>query len=264
MSNDTRRTYPPLSENTYIGAFLVGVGYHAAACGLPVPVSALVQQSGKDSSTGDLALNLSGRNYLFEFKRQGNYEGLAKEEDKSLRLWDKLAEKQEALLALGVEDKGKRLLETSWQCHVFSLSGIAWERQTPPPWELQPYLERFPAPAGHALSASGDKVARPIDLATFVRDFLFADPENASPSSAGMRGAGAVEFTAYIGFLCQALAGETGQLGGLVINIDDAGHVTPVIFENLADLTLENGQLPIAPESQPKPSTPKSSMTKTI
>ncbi len=255
-----RRKYPPLPENTYIGAFLVGVGYYAAKCGQPAPVSALVQQSGQDPATGDLALDLSGRNYLFEFKRRGNTKGLKKEADKSTSLWTKLADKHQTALLLGTEDEGKRLLEISRQCHIFSLSGITWERKQAPPWKFRPYLEFFPPPADHALATVVSGVARAIDLPTFVRNSLFPDPTKASPASARMRGASGTEFSAYIDFLQQTLAGETGQLGGLVINIDDSGHITPVIFENLADLTPEKGMLLIASEAPPEPSPPQPSI----
>lgn len=258
-TNAARRKYPPLAENTYIGAFLVGVGYHAAKCDLPVPVSALVQQSGNDPSTGDLALDLDGRNYLFEFKRQGNYDGLAKEEGKSRRLWDKLNGDlvAEALSGLPPE----HLIHIARQCHVFSLAGIAWARQKPPPWEFQPYLERFPSPADHALPV----IDASVGLADFIQNYLFAAPQDAPKSPTSMQGANADDFTAYIAFLRRVFEDEQGQLGGLVINIDNEGHVTPVIFENLADLTPENGMLLIASAAPPEPSGPQPGpKTKTI
>lgn len=256
-TNAARRKYPPLAENTYIGAFLVGVGYHAAQSNLPIPVSALVQQTGQDPSTGDLALDLDGRNYLFEFKRQGNYDGLAKEEGKSAHLWATLTDKHQAWLALGGEDEGKHLLQISRQCHVFSLAGIAWARQEPPPWAFQPYLERFPPAADHALLAGGASIPACVDLGKFIQNCLFPKPQNVSASPVGMQGANAAEFTDYIAFLRLAFKDSKGQLGGLVININNAGQVTPVIFENLADLTPENGMLLIASAAPPEPSGPK-------
>lgn len=262
MSDDAatkaeRRKYPPLAENTYIGAFLVRVGYHAAKCDLPIPVSALVQQSGNDPSTGDLALDLDGRNYLFEFKRQGNTKGLKKEAGKSTSLWTKLADKHQTALLLGTEDEGKRLLQISRQCHVFSLAGIAWARKEQPPWEFQPYLERFPPAADHALLAGGTSIPACVDLGKFIQNCLFPKPQNVSASPVGMQGANADDFTDYIAFLRWVFEDEQGQLGGLVINIDNEGHVTPVIFENLADLKPGKGMLLIASAATPEPSDPK-------
>ncbi|WP_434515134.1 hypothetical protein AB6Q56_22020 [Dechloromonas sp. ARDL1] len=243
--------YPPLAENTYIGAFLVGIGYYAAKNNREAPVSALLQQTGADPWTGDLALGLSGRNYLFEFKRQGNTEGLDKEAVKSAALWTTLARD---LLPGGLQRDA--MLAISKSCHLFSESGITWERKSPPPWNFQPYLQRFAAPN----LAEGEATAQtqpPCRLDRFIQSHLFASENTAGQA---MNGASGPDFELYLSFLRTALAGSTTPIGGLVININEAGQVTPVILPNIADISLEKGMLlfkeqpPFTPNvSAPKP-----------